>query len=44
MKTDRLIQLIVAISVIVEEIFEYFLKRDPPGESDNSGAAQDRDS
>ena len=41
MTTNRLVQLFVAISIIVEEIFDYFLRRDPPRESDNSDITQD---
>lgn len=30
MTTDRLMQLFVAISIIVEEIFDYFKRKSPP--------------
>ena len=41
MTTNRLVQLMVAISVIIEEIYEYLLRRNPPDESDNSDTSQD---
>jgi hypothetical protein len=44
MTTNRLVQLMVAIAVIVEEIFEYLLRRDPPSEQDDSDTTQDTNS
>jgi|APSaa5957512622_1039677.scaffolds.fasta_scaffold795171_1 hypothetical protein len=41
MTTNRLVQLMVAISVIIEEIFEFFRPQDPPSESDNADTTQD---
>ena len=41
MTTNRLVQLMVAISIIIEEIFEYFRPQNPPRNSDNSDTSQD---
>ena len=44
MTTNRFVQLMVAISVIIEEIYEYLLRRDPPSEKDDSDTTQDTNS
>lgn len=41
MTTNRLVQLFVAISIIVEEIFDYFLRPSPRSEPDDSDTSQD---
>jgi hypothetical protein len=42
--TNRLVQLMVAISVIVEEIFDYFLRLGSQSEPDDSDTSQDANS
>ena len=41
MTTNRLVQIVVAITIMLEEIIDYFLRRDPPCESDDVDTAQD---